>query len=448
MHRLRYLAAVVLFTIGLAPNLGADWPQWRGPDGTGIARDAAPLEWRPDANIAWRAEIGGLGVSSPIVSSNKVIVTSQAGFAPLRPGSHPTLAGGAVDGADQPLGGSRQDGAGGVRFLIEAFDRASGRTLWTHTVTARGPLQPVHQKANLASSSPVTDGERVYAVFGTGQTVALTMDGNEVWARHLGEEYGPFTIVWGHSSSPVVYRDLLILQCDHSSATHVEQASGAYLVALDTRTGQERWKVERGPGLFSYSTPFVVPGPDGDELVVNSSQRLDTYDPGTGEYLWHTGGPNPFPVPVATYGDGAVYTSRGTSSGPYMKIRPGGRGDVTETHVDWRIPTGAPYVSSLLYYDGLLYMANGSGIFTCVDAATGERVWRERLGGAYTASPLAADGRIYFFSETGEAIVLASGRDPVVLARNDLAARVLASPAISDGQIFVRTDRYLVAIGS
>ena len=128
MHRLRYLAAVVLFTIGLAPNLGADWPQWRGPDGTGIARDAAPLEWRPDANIAWRAEIGGLGVSSPIVSGNKVIVTSQAGFAPLRPGSHPTLAGGAVDGADQPLGGSRQDGAGGVRFLIEAFDRAE----WQH----------------------------------------------------------------------------------------------------------------------------------------------------------------------------------------------------------------------------------------------------------------------------------------------------------------------------
>ena len=282
MHRLRYLAAVVLFTIGLAPNLGADWPQWRGPDGTGIARDAAPLEWRPDANVAWRAEIGGLGVSSPIVSGNKVIVTSQASFAPLRSGFHPTLAGGAIDGADQPLGGSRQDGAGGVRFLIEAFDRASGSTLWTHTVIARGPLQPVHEKANLASSSPVTDGERVYAVFGTGQTVALTMDGNEVWSRHLGEEYGPFAIVWGHSSSPVVYQDLLILQCDHSSATHVEQASGAYLVALDTRTGQERWKVERGPGLFSYSTPFVVPGPDGDELVVNSSQRLDAYDPGTG----------------------------------------------------------------------------------------------------------------------------------------------------------------------
>ena len=447
MHRLRYLAAVVLLTIGLAPNLGADWPQWRGPDATGIARDAAPFEWKSDVNIAWRAEIGGLGVSSPIVSGNKVIVTSQTGFGPFRSGSHPTLPGGAI--AHQPLGGSRQEGAGGLRFLIEAFDRASGSTLWTHTVTARGPLQSVHEKANLASSSPITDGERVYVVFGTGQTVALTMDGNEVWSRHLGEEYGRFTIVWGHASSPVVYQDLLILQCDHSSDRFLDgdQASGAYLVALDTRTGEERWKVERGPDLFSYSTPFVVPGPDGDELVLNSSQRVDAYDPGTGEHLWHTGGPNLFPVPVATYGDGAVYTSRGTPSGPYMKIRPGGRGDVTETHVDWRIPTGAPYVSSLLYYDGLLYMANGGGIFTCVDAATGERVWRERFGGAYSASPLAADGRIYFFSETGETIVLASGRDPVVLARNDLATRVIASPAISDGQIFVRTDRHLVAIG-
>ena len=280
MHRLRYLAAVVLFTIGLAPNLGADWPQWRGPDATGIARDAAPLEWRPDANIAWRAEIGGLGVSSPIVSGNKVIVTSQTGFGPFRSGSHPTLPGGAI--AHQPLGGLRQEGAGGLRFLVEAFDRASGGTLWTHTVTARGPLQSVHEKANLASSSPVTDGERVYVIFGTGQTVALTMDGNEVWSRHLGEEYGRFSIVWGHASSPVVYQDLLILQCDHSSDRFLDgdQASGAYLVALDTRTGEERWKVERGPDLFSYSTPFVVPGPDGDELVLNSSQRVGRLRPG------------------------------------------------------------------------------------------------------------------------------------------------------------------------
>ena len=429
---------VVLLTISLAPRLAADWPQWRGPDGTGVAQDAAPLEWGPDTNVAWRSEITGLGVSSPIVSGNLVIVTSQAGFAPLESGSHPTLSDGDVDGADGPLGGSRLDGDGGLRFLVEAFDRRSGDALWTHTIGAREPFQPVHQKHNLASSSPVSDGERIYATFGTGQTVALTMDGEELWSRHLGEEYGPLEISWGYSSSPALYGDLLILQCDRES--------DAYLLALDARTGADRWKVDRGNGLRSYSSPVVIPGPSGAELIINSSARIDAFDPLTGAHLWHTGGTNQFPVPVASYADGAIYTSRGHRSGPYMKIRPGGRGDVTDTHVEWRVPTGAPYVSSILYYDGLVYMANGQGIITCIDAETGETVWRERLGGVYTASPLAANGRIYFFSETGETIVLAAGRDPIVLARNDLLARILASPAISDGHLFIRTDRQIVAI--
>ena len=440
MRPLCHVAAIVLLTIGLAPRLDADWPQWRGPDGTGIAREAAPVEWGADSNVAWRADIDGLGVSSPIVSGDLVIVTSQAGVVPLRSGSHPALAAGDVDGADQPLGGSRASGEESIQFLVEAFDRRNGATRWTHTLTARGPLQPVHQKHNLASSSPVTDGERIYASFGTGQTVALAMDGQELWSRHLGDEYGPLEIIWGYSSSPVLYRDLLILQCDRES--------DAYLLALDADTGEERWKVDRGDGLRSYSTPVVVPGTSGDELIVNSSERVDAYDPVTGEHLWYTGGPNQFPIPVATYADGAIYTSRGHRSGPYMKIRPGGRGNITDTHVDWRVPTGAPYVSSILYYDGLVYMANGSGIVTCIEATNGEIVWRERLGGVYTASPLAAEGRIYLFSETGEALVLAAGRDPVVLARNDLAARILASPAISDGHLFIRTDRQLIAIGS
>lgn len=450
MNLIRRCTVIALLSLVLAPSLGADWPQWRGPDGTGISQDRAPVEWGPEANVAWRAELGGLGVSSPIVSGDRVVVTSQTGFVGLRAGGHPTLARGEVDGADRPLGEPPQEGDGQVQFLIETFDRATGRELWTRSIPARGPLQPVHPKHNLASSSPVTDGERIYAVFGTGQTAAFTMDGEEVWSRHLGEDYGPFGIVWGHASSPVVYRDLLILQCDHSSATHVEdasQASGAYLVALDTGTGEVRWKVDRGRDLFSYSTPVVVTGPAGDELIVNSSQRLDAYDPRTGEHLWHAGGPNEFPVTVATHASGVVYTSRGNFSGPYMKIRLGGRGDVTDTHVAWRVPTGAPYVSSLLYYQGLLYMANGRGIITSVDPETGETVWRERVGGAFTASPTAADGRVYFFSETGEAIVLAAGRRPLILARNDLATRILASPAMSAGQIFVRTDRHLVAIG-
>ena len=163
--------------------------------------------------------------------------------------------------------------------------------------------------------------------------------------------------------------------------------------------------------------------------------------------LWYAGEPNRFPIPVATYDGGVLYTSRGYRSGPYMAIRLGGRGDVSETHVEWRVATGAPYISSVIHYEGLIYMANGNGIVTCVDPATGERVWQERLGGIFTASPVAGDGKVYLFSETGETIVLEAGRTPHVLSRNELNERTIASPAISKGQFFVRTDEHLVRIG-
>ena len=166
------------------------------------------------------------------------------------------------------------------------------------------------------------------------------MNGQLVWERHLGEEYSPFQLTWGHASSPTLYEDLLILLCDHVPA--------AYLLALDKRTGQEQWKVDRGRNIGSYSTPLVVPGPQGDALIVNSSLRLDAYDPSTGEWLWQAGEPNRFPIGVATYDAGMLYTSRGQRSGPYMAIRLGGRGDVSDTHVEWRVPTGAPYISSIL----------------------------------------------------------------------------------------------------
>ena len=198
-------------------------------------------------------------------------------------------------------------------------------------------------------------------MFGTGQLAALNRDGAVAWQRHLGKDYAPFDIQWGHGSSPVVFGDTLILLCDHPSAS--------YLVALDKRTGKERWKADRGKGRSSYSTPLVVSGTAGDELIVNSSERIDAYDPHTGTLLWHTGDANRFPVPSPVFHNGVIYTSRGYRSGPYMAIKPGGRGDVTSTHVVWSVATGAPYVSSLLHYDGIVYMANDVGVLTAVDAS-------------------------------------------------------------------------------
>ena len=443
MRRVSSALLLVLIVGAGAPAQAEDWPHWRGPDGRRISAERGlPTMWSRSAGIAWRTPLRGLGVSSPIVSGDLVVLTSQLGRGPLRSGSHPALVRGGPDpDSERPLGGRRVDGASaGIVFLVSAFNWADGRLAWEYEVEAEGDLPAAHQKHNLASPSAVTDGERIYAWFATGQLLALDMRGGLVWERHLARDYGPFEIVWGHTSSPTVYEDLLILQCDH--------APSSYLLALDRRTGEERWKVDRGRGLRSFSTPLVVAGPNGDELIVNASKRLDAYAPSTGEWLWHAGGPNEYPVPAATYDDsGTVYTSRGHRAGPYMAIRLGGRGDVGETHVAWRVPTGAPYISSILYYDGLIYMGNGNGIVTAVDAATGRRVWQDRLGGIYSASPLAGDGKIYFFSETGETLVLEAGRELRVLQRNDLGERVVSSPAVSDGRIFIRTDESLIAVG-
>jgi outer membrane protein assembly factor BamB len=427
-----------MLVVTLHASTSADnWPQWRGPAGTGASAEVGlPDTWSNARNIAWKTRLGGVGVSSPIVWNDRVFVVSQSGQGASRQG--PRLGqGGDASSAERSL--SAGAGARGVRFLIEALNRQSGERAWTFELPADGTLPPVHDKHNLASASPVTDGERVYAVFGSGQVVAVDMAGKQVWSRNLGKDFSPFNINWGHGSSPIVHDGLLILVCYHDSAS--------YLLALDARTGQQRWKTDRPRGVLSYSTPVVVQAPSGAELVVNSSVGIEAYDPATGRALWHFDEPNQFPIPVAMHHDGLIFLSRGYRSGPYVAIRPGGRGDISKTHVAWRVGTGAPYISSLVYYDGLLYMAGDVGVITCIDAKTGATVWRQRLGGIYTASPVAGDGKIFLFSESGEAIVLRSGRTPQVIARNEIDGRVLASPAIAGGRIFVRTDDHVMALG-
>jgi outer membrane protein assembly factor BamB len=434
-----------LVVLALASAFGAaraeDWPQWRGPHGNGVSLDTGyPIRW-DHKSVSWRAPLGGLGVSSPVVWGGRAFVTSQAGRARLKPGRHPTLARGEEAKEEKPLGAGSAAAAAAekVEFLVEAFARADGRRLWQYRLAAEGELPEVHEKHNLASPSPVTDGERVYAWFGNGQLVALRLDGSLAWRRHLGREYGPFHINWGHGSSPALHGDLLYLLCDHEP--------GSYLLALDKATGKERFKVERPKGSISYSTPTIVRGPKGDEMIVNSTTRVDAYDPKTGELLWWAGESHRFAVPVPTFHDGVLYASRGYRSGPYFAVQTGGRGDVSQTHVRWSVATGAPYISSLLHYEGLVYMANDAGIVTCVDPKTGEKVWQERIPGIFTASPVAAEGRVYLVSETGEAIVLQAGREPRVLSRNVIGERSAASPALAGGRLFLRTDDHLIAVG-
>ena len=431
---------VVLIAILFAPAVLAaeNWPAWRGPRATGVSSEAnLPERWSATENIAWQAPLRGAGVSSPVVFGNLVFVTSQEGTGVRRQGNHPSLTQGREDAGERTLTGAAQSDR--TRFIVAAFDRATGKRAWEQAIDAEGDLQGVHDKHNLASPSPVADGQRVYAWFGTGQLVAIDTSGKIVWQRNLAKEYGPFEINWGHASSPTLYKGSLILLCYHSPAS--------YLLSVDAATGKTRWKLDRGKDVISYSTPVVVDGAAGPELIVNTSEGIEAHNPETGERLWQFAEANRFPIPVPSAHNGMLYLTRGYRSGPYMALKTGGRGDVTKTHVSWHVPTGAPYVPSAVHYNGLFYMAGENGVVNAIDVETGERVWQERIGGTFTASLVAGDGKVYLVSETGETVVLQAGRTPKILSRNVVDGHFVASPAIAGGRLFLRADDKLVAIG-
>ncbi len=422
------LAALLLSVAAGSDSESQNWPHWRGPDANGISREVyLPLEWGPNKNIAWQVTLPGRGMSTPIVWQDRVFVTSQVGN-------------GVVEARSARYEGPTPEYDGPVTFIVQCYRSGDGHLLWEHRIGAEAPLPAVHAFHNLASPSPVTDGERLYVWFGTGQLLALGLDGRVQWQRNLGREVSPFKLQWGHGSSPVLFGGTLILQCDHEPA--------AYLLGLDSRTGRTLWKADRGNALRSYSTPFLMAVEDGYELIVNSNPRIDAYDPATGQHLWHAGDDNRVPVPSAIGANGIIYTSRGYNSGPYMAIRPGGRGDVNGTHIRWRVPTGAPYVSSLLYHRGLIYMASEVGVARCVDPADGKTIWTERIGGNFTASPIGAGNRVYLLNEEGETVVLEAGRNFKILARNPLNELCRASLAVAGGRIFIRSEQHLFAVAS
>ncbi|HEY2931879.1 MAG TPA: PQQ-binding-like beta-propeller repeat protein [Acidobacteriota bacterium] len=424
-HPLLTGALLLLVSSTASPQ---NWPQWRGPDANGVSQETGlPVRWSQSENIAWKVGLPGRGMSTPIIWADRIFVTSQVGSGIVEARS--ARYEGPVPSDDTP-----------VTFVLQCFRREDGKLLWEHRMAAEKPLPPVHVFHNLSTPSPVTDGERVYVWFGTGQLFAFTLDGKVVWKRNLAQEYSPFKLLWGHGSSPVVYRDYLILLCDHDPA--------AYLLALDRRSGKEIWKADRGKELRSYSTPFLVAVGDRRELIVNSNPRIDAYDPETGRLLWYAEGDCKVPIPMPVSAHGILYASRGYNSGPYMAIRPGGSGDVSQTRVLWRVPTGAPYVSSFLYYRELLYMATEVGVVRCIDPETGATLWTQRIGGNFSASPVGADGKIYLLNEDGETVVLQAGRECVILARNALNELCRASLAVARRQIFIRSDQHLYCIGA
>ncbi len=403
--------------------LAENWPQWRGPSANGVSTETGlPVRWSATENIRWKAPLRGMGTSTPVVWGDRVFLTSQLGDGPLAGGN---------DFANAAA--IRKLGSANVRFLVQAFSKTDGSILWERSFDAGKHLPGVHIKHNLSSPSCVTDGKLVYAWFGTGLVVALSLDGEEAWRRRLGEEASPFDVRWGHGSSPMLYADSLMLLVDHPH--------DSYLLAVDKTTGKNLWKTDRD-GKRSYTTPFLVPSEAGDLLMVNTNDGLEALDPASGKLLWSAGSENRVPVSTPVFHDGTLYSSRGYHSGPYMALRVASG----KPELRWEVGTGAPYVASLIYANGLIFMATERGIASAVDAETGETVWKERLEGVFSASPVFADGNLYFAAESGVTYVIEASREFRVVAESDLGERTLASPAVSDGVVLLRTDEHLFAI--
>jgi outer membrane protein assembly factor BamB len=391
-----------------------DWPEFRGPTGQGLSSASSlPLEWSPDRNVAWKVAIPGKGWSSPIVCGGKIFLTTA-----------------------QPAEGNRDEqGSQSLRAL--RLDATSGALEWNVEVF-RHPGMRIHTKNSHASPTPLFDGERVYVHYGTHGTAALDLDGRILWTnREL--RYEP---VHGSGGSPALAGRAIVLLCDG--------ADRQFVAALDRATGKTLWRKDRPwkPSKgFSFSTPLLIDVGGRKELVSPGSEGVVAYDPENGDEIWrvrYEGGYSVVPRPV--YGQGLVFVCTGYEDPALLAIRPGGRGDVTETHVAWRRDRGVPHNPSPLLVGDRLTIVSDRGIATCLDARTGKEHWQRRLGGSMSASPLAAAGRIYFLSEEGEAIVLGAEGRGEELARNDLGERTLASPAVAGSAIFIRTEKHLFRI--
>jgi outer membrane protein assembly factor BamB len=410
----------VLVVLGAVAALGADWTQFRGPGGLGVTTETdLPVEWSAKKNIVWRTQLPGPGTSCPITTGDRIFLTSYTGYA-----------------LNVASPGKMED----LRRQVLCLDRHSGKILWTKEFE---PVLPEHKYAGegsyhgYSSSTPTTDGERLYVFFGKTGVFCFDLEGKELWHVSVGKN----TSGWGSATSPVLYKDLLLVNAS------VE--SGA-VVALDKLTGKEAW---RAPGINSaWNTPVLVKAPSGEtELVVSVQDRLVGLNPDTGKELWREEGVHRYVCPSVIAHDGVVYAIGGGSTS--LAVRAGGRGDVTKTHTLWRVNKGSN-VSSPVYHDGYLYWANDhGGVVFCQEAATGKVVYQQRLDppcGIIYASALLAGDKIYYVSQVHGTYVVAASPTYKLLAHNVFAddkSRTNASPAVSDGQLLLRSDQYLYCIG-
>jgi outer membrane protein assembly factor BamB len=394
--------------------IAIEWTQFRGPNGDGVSHATnIPIQWSATENVVWKQSISGSGWSSPVLSQGRLYLTTAIGA---------------------------ETGAASLRAVC--LDAADGRIVWNVEVfrpEASG-AQRAHTKNSLASPTPIIDGDRLYVHFGHMGTAALDLDGNILW-RQATLNYRPRH---GNGGSPVLVNDLLVFS--------VDAEADPFVVALDSGTGEVRWKTPRNTlatKTFSFSTPIVIEV-DGEQQIISAgSGFVGAYDPRNGREIWRVNyGEGYSVVPRPVFADGLLYVNSGFEQATLLAIDPtGASGDVTDTHVVWQHDRGVPLTPSILAIGGELYFVSDNGVASCLDARTGAVHWTKRLGGDFSASPVFAEGRVYFQNEAGVTYVVKANTTYELLATNGLEERTLASPAVADGALFLRSESHLWRIG-
>lgn len=432
-----------------AKPLGAatgSWPSFRGPRASGVADgQRLPDTWNPKTgeHVLWRTPIPGLAHSSPIVWGDQVFVTSAVSNDP-KATFKPGLYGDGDASADRST----------HRWMLFALDRRTGKVLWERVAFHGEPREKRHIKSTYASATPATDGRIVVAWFGSQGVHAFDLRGKSLWKVDLGRvDMGAYdipTFEWGPASSPIVWKDLVILQCDTQS--------DSFLLALDASTGKTVWKTTRDE-IPSWGTPTIATTAKGDELVTNASNAIRGYDPQTGQELWTLGGSSKItaPTPISD-GDVLVVASGRAPERPIFVVKAGARGDLTlpagKTSSDaiaWSKTGRGSYMPTPLIYQGILYVLANNGVLDAYDLKTGEEIYRQRLpvvGSGFSASPVAADGKIYLSNEDGEILVVEAGRTFKHVATNSMGELLMATPALSNGVMFVRSSQSVTAVGN
>ena len=418
---MRILALCSFVSISL---MAENWPGWRGPRGDGTSLEkGVPVKWSATENVAWKMKVPGRGHSSPVIWGDRVLLAS------------------CLPEKEQ-------------RILL-CLDRRTGRELWRRVVVKSG-LETLHRLNSRASGTPATDGKLIFATFmkidgrkvpapnvgaarlitpGTIVVAAFDMDGRQKWNVEIGE----FISAHGFNSCPVIYEDLVIINGDHDGKS--------YMAALDRETGKVRWKVKREHGIRSYGTPIIRKVGGRTQMVLAGSKAVTSYDPDTGRQHWTVDGPTEQFVASMVFDGSHFFVTGGFPERHILAIRPDGKGNVTETHIAWRARRGASYVPSPIVVGKYFLVVADSGVASCFLAKTGERLWMERLGGGHSASTISAGGLVYFVSDKGVTSVVKPGPKFEVMAKNEIGELVSSSPAISQGQIFIRGEKHLFCVG-